>query len=409
VIATEVQRTLVKSPPELWTELSDPNALARHLGALGEIRITRTEPERLVEWEAAGTTGTVAIKASGWGTKVTLTVNRELPAGDEPGPEDEPAVPSDEGGVEHTRPTEVAAEGEQDPLDEGGSESADVASDEATDETIAFEHTPAPATEAARRAAGWPGPAADAGPAIESDLRAAEAAPGGEAVVLPEDTPEALAASAPAQETQDEPDDIEPSVAPRRGFFARLFGRRRRPDTAAEPPPGEGSDGAPASELIADEPLAELGEELDAELTEEAIAEEPVAELGEEPVAELGEEPVAEVGEEPVAEVGEEPVAELAEEPAAPPEGEPLSSAEASAPPEPAVDLHAEPAEQPSAGSEPPSASTQSAGAEAQAAGDGLAAELKAAEEVAADEVTAVLTAVLDRLGAAHHRPFSRA
>jgi hypothetical protein len=38
-----------------------------------------------------------------------------------------------------------------------------------------------------------------------------------------------------------------------------------------------------------------------------------------------------------------------------------------------------------------------------------IAAELKAAEEVAADEVTAVLTAVLDRLGAAHHRPFSRA
>jgi hypothetical protein len=38
-----------------------------------------------------------------------------------------------------------------------------------------------------------------------------------------------------------------------------------------------------------------------------------------------------------------------------------------------------------------------------------LAAELKAAEEIAAEEVAAVLTAVLDRLGAAHHRPFSRA
>ena len=39
-----------------------------------------------------------------------------------------------------------------------------------------------------------------------------------------------------------------------------------------------------------------------------------------------------------------------------------------------------------------------------------IAAELKAAEEkVAAEEVTAMLTAVLDRLGAAHHRPFSRA
>jgi hypothetical protein len=37
-----------------------------------------------------------------------------------------------------------------------------------------------------------------------------------------------------------------------------------------------------------------------------------------------------------------------------------------------------------------------------------IAAEIRAAEEVAAEQVTAVLTGVLDRLGAAHHRPFSR-
>jgi hypothetical protein len=37
-----------------------------------------------------------------------------------------------------------------------------------------------------------------------------------------------------------------------------------------------------------------------------------------------------------------------------------------------------------------------------------ISAEIRAAEEVAAAEVTAVLTSVLDRLGAAHHRPFSR-
>jgi hypothetical protein len=35
--------------------------------------------------------------------------------------------------------------------------------------------------------------------------------------------------------------------------------------------------------------------------------------------------------------------------------------------------------------------------------------ESRAAEELAAEEVTAVLSGVLDRLGAAHHRPFSRA
>jgi hypothetical protein len=91
MISSEVQRTLVKSPPELWAELSDPAALARHLGELGEIRITRTEPERTVEWEAADTTGKVLLKPSGWGTKVTLTAARELSA-PEPPPEPEPAI-----------------------------------------------------------------------------------------------------------------------------------------------------------------------------------------------------------------------------------------------------------------------------------------------------------------------------
>jgi hypothetical protein len=79
MISSEVQRTLVKSPPELWAELSDPSTLSRHLGELGEIRITRTDPEQSVEWEAEDTTGTVLIKSSGWGTKVTLTALREAP------------------------------------------------------------------------------------------------------------------------------------------------------------------------------------------------------------------------------------------------------------------------------------------------------------------------------------------
>jgi len=91
MISSEVQRTLVKSPPALWAELSDPAALARHLGELGEIRITRIEPEKAVEWEAADTTGKVTLTPSGWGTKVTLTAARELSA-PEPPPEPEPAI-----------------------------------------------------------------------------------------------------------------------------------------------------------------------------------------------------------------------------------------------------------------------------------------------------------------------------
>ena len=69
----EARRTLVKSPPELWAELSDPESLAKHLEAFGEIRITRLDPESTVAWEGDRARGTVELSASGWGTKVTLT------------------------------------------------------------------------------------------------------------------------------------------------------------------------------------------------------------------------------------------------------------------------------------------------------------------------------------------------
>jgi hypothetical protein len=81
----QVQRTLVKSPPELWAELSDPAALARHLGELGDIRITRIEPERKLEWTSDGASGTVLINPSGWGTRVTLTASREASQPPAPG------------------------------------------------------------------------------------------------------------------------------------------------------------------------------------------------------------------------------------------------------------------------------------------------------------------------------------
>jgi hypothetical protein len=67
------QRTLVKSPPELWAEVSDVSTLARHLGEFGEIRITRLEAETTVVWEGDRARGTVELEASGWGTKVTIT------------------------------------------------------------------------------------------------------------------------------------------------------------------------------------------------------------------------------------------------------------------------------------------------------------------------------------------------
>ena len=67
------KRTIVKSPPELWSELSEVDRLARHLEAFGEIRITKLDPEHTVAWEGEKASGTVSIEPSGWGTKVTMT------------------------------------------------------------------------------------------------------------------------------------------------------------------------------------------------------------------------------------------------------------------------------------------------------------------------------------------------
>jgi hypothetical protein len=95
-------RTLVKSAPELWAECSDAASLARHLGAFGEIRITKLEPETAVAWEGAAASGTVKLETSGWGTRVTLTVKEE---GAPPPPRPDPApvveaVPEPEAAVE---------------------------------------------------------------------------------------------------------------------------------------------------------------------------------------------------------------------------------------------------------------------------------------------------------------------
>jgi hypothetical protein len=318
MISSEVQRTLVKSPPELWAELSDPAALARHLGELGEIRIVRTEPERVVEWAAENTTGTVAIKPSGWGTKVTLSVTRELaqpaPALETP-PEAESAgtaaaeqAPALEPPPEET-PAPQAAESvpaptpEVEPID--------------TPEPISVAHAPEPE------------------PTVET------AAPGPEATT--------------ALETTHEPE-------PRRGFFARLFGRRRRDApsnpametiavTPAEPAAVGGS--APATPDAPSMPDASIA--LAAPATPDAFA------------------AVRQVL---------EPHIFAAEHPfAAVPELKPPAPERAATEPVPEADPRQ--------------------------TGD-IAAELLAAEEAGAEEVTAVLTAVLDRLGAAHHRPFSR-
>src|SRR5829696_6135199 len=86
----QASRRLVKSPPELWAEVSDAASLARHLGEVGEIRITRLEPETTVAWEGERASGTVVLAPAGWGTSVTLTAE-PLAAAAEPEPEPAPA------------------------------------------------------------------------------------------------------------------------------------------------------------------------------------------------------------------------------------------------------------------------------------------------------------------------------
>ena len=103
-----VKRTLVKSPPELWSELSEVERLAKHLDAFGEIKITRLEPESTVAWEGEGASGTVTIEPSGWGTKVTLTARVE---GEDPEPEPEPEPSSPPGDPEEASPIATELQG----------------------------------------------------------------------------------------------------------------------------------------------------------------------------------------------------------------------------------------------------------------------------------------------------------
>jgi hypothetical protein len=306
MVSSEVQRTLVKSPPELWAELSDPAALARHLGALGDVRITRTAPETTVEWEADDATGRVSIQPSGWGTKVTLSVSREVAGTSPPPPEPdespEPGYTSAQADTQVDQQTPQHADGQ------------------------------APAQVAGPVADSHPEPAAGA----ETMPRSTAATPTvDELAPVPDGPPSTSDDGTPTPKPPTD-DRLAPAPDPRLGFFARLFRRRGKTAPAPAPTasPGQPDAFAAVSQALAPETFKAT----------RAFAVSPAAE------------PPAD----------QSPAAE-------PPVAEP-----------PATEAAA--AERPD-----------------------LAAELMAAEEVAAEEVTAVLTAVLDRLGAAHHRPFSRA
>jgi hypothetical protein len=74
------QRTLVKSVPELWAELSESALLERMLHEqFGEIRITRLAPESSIDWESELAAGSVELHPSGFGTRVRLTAQFAAP------------------------------------------------------------------------------------------------------------------------------------------------------------------------------------------------------------------------------------------------------------------------------------------------------------------------------------------
>ena len=278
--SSEVQRTLVKSPPELWAELSDPASLAKHLGDFGEIRTTRVQPETAVEWEAEDVRGVVKLKPSGWGTKVTLTAIRESPA--------EEIVPVDENVPD-------------------------------------LEAMPEPQAEP------QPEPELDSQP--ESTL---------------DDQPEPALDSQPTAEP-----GLEPALRP--GLFARIMRRwrkeRRGTDALSEAEVKPEAQTEPEPELQAPEPQAP----------------EPQA---------------------PELQAPELQAPELqAPEPQAPA-------------PEAELELQAEPAVELESAADPEQAPTPDR--------PDLAAELAQVEAEMQAQDAALLSAVLDRLGAAHHRPFSR-
>jgi hypothetical protein len=281
------QRTLVKSPPEIWAEVSDVSTLARHLGEFGEIRITRLEAETTVVWEGDRARGTVELEASGWGTKVTITAE---------------AIATDDAEVVEAEAVEAEAAG---PVEEA---------------------------------------------AVAVDIVEKDAAPVEAEVVeaLVEVETETEAETEPEAETEVEPKAETapaPIAEPRRGFFARLL-RRHRTETVAEPMAIE-----PPPAVVIREP--------------EPIASEPeIIPVDSEPVA-IEPEIVPTVA-------GPEPEAEI------PDALEVTGAAEITEITEPALD------------------------------GEIAASATAATAALEPEQVEAVLVGVLDDLGSAHHRPFSR-
>jgi hypothetical protein len=66
-MTVELERTLVKSPPEVWEELASEPGLSRWLD---EVEVREAHPPNRIEWAAQGMSGKIELEPSGWGTRV---------------------------------------------------------------------------------------------------------------------------------------------------------------------------------------------------------------------------------------------------------------------------------------------------------------------------------------------------
>lgn len=232
----QVQRTLVKSPPELWAELSNPESLARRLGEFGEIRITRLVPEKTVVWEGERASGTVEIESSGWGTKVRLSatpyaVDAQLERDGRPEAQAlRDAVAEIEPGrgaaaeIEPEREAALKAE-----LARAAALAAELEREAAIEAALREEIEREAAIEAALRAEIEAEAALEAETALEADRRRRTAA------VEAEHDREVALAARPALPAAASATDVD-APAEARGFLAR-FRKRRRHAPAAAPQP----------------------------------------------------------------------------------------------------------------------------------------------------------------------------
>lgn len=82
---TSGERTLVKSQPELWELLDQPERMQGWMSALlgraAEIEVTDREPESRLAWESAvseeAASISIELEKKGWGTHVEITASSQ--------------------------------------------------------------------------------------------------------------------------------------------------------------------------------------------------------------------------------------------------------------------------------------------------------------------------------------------